>query len=92
VRPDIEPISRGNSAVQRFWLVEQSQTLVLKHEVWKDSEGLTTLCLADERGEDCRKLSKPGSKLIHSFYAESHYDNAVCQYEGRRIYAQHFVQ
>jgi len=45
----------------------------IKHEVWQDVEGLTTLCLADERGNDCRNLLKPGSKLVHLFYAESHY-------------------
>ena len=30
----------------------------VKHEVWEDAEGLTTLCLADERGDDYWKLMK----------------------------------
>lgn len=53
----------------------------VKHEVWADPEGLTTLCLADERGDDCRKLLEPESKLIHSFYAESHYEAMTIYYK-----------
>jgi len=53
----------------------------VKHEVWEDLEGLTTLCLADERGDDCRKLLEPGSKLIHSFHAESHYEAMTIYYK-----------
>jgi hypothetical protein len=46
----------------------------LKHEVWEDEEGLTTLCLADARGDACRALLEPGSRLIHTIYAASHYE------------------
>jgi hypothetical protein len=53
----------------------------IKHEVWEDLEGLTTLCLANERGEACRKLLEPGSKLIHSFYAENHYEAMTIYYK-----------
>ncbi len=53
----------------------------VKHEVWQDHEGLTTLCLADERGNDCRKLLEPGSKLIHEFYANSHFDAMTIYYK-----------
>lgn len=53
----------------------------VKHEVWEDLEGLTTLCLSDERGDDCRKLLEPGSKLIHTFYASSHYDAMTIYYK-----------
>ncbi len=53
----------------------------IKHEVWEDPEGLTTLCLAEERGDDCRKLLEPGSKLIHSYYAESHYEAMTIYYK-----------
>lgn len=52
------------------WLPSEN----VKHEVWEDSEGLTTLCLEDERGDDFRKLLEPDSKLMHTFYASSHYD------------------
>jgi len=53
----------------------------VKHEVWEDPEGLTTLCLADERGDDCRKLLEPDSKLIHTFYANSNYDAMTIYYK-----------
>lgn len=53
----------------------------IKHEVWEDPEGLTTLCLADERGNDCRNLLEPGSKIIHTFYAESHYEAMTIYYK-----------
>jgi hypothetical protein len=53
----------------------------VKHEIWEDSEGKTTLCLADERGNECRQLLEPGSKLIHSFYASSHFDAMTVYYK-----------
>ena len=53
----------------------------VKHEVWEDPEGLTTLCLADKRGDDCRKLLEPDSKLIHTLYASSHYDAMTIYYK-----------
>ena len=53
----------------------------VKHEVWQDREGLTTLCFSDERGEDCRKLLEPGSKLIHGFYANSHFEAMTIYYK-----------
>jgi hypothetical protein len=59
------------------WLPSEN----VKHEVWEDPEGLTTLCLADERGDDCRKLLEPDSKLIHTFYASSHYDAMTIYYK-----------
>jgi len=42
---------------------------------------MTTLCLADERGNDCRKLLEPGSKLIHEFYANCHFDAMTIYYK-----------
>lgn len=53
----------------------------VKHEIWKDEEGKTALCFADERGNGCRNLLEPGSKLIHSFYAESHYEAMTIYYQ-----------
>ncbi|MGE0638021.1 MAG: hypothetical protein AB7P01_16375 [Bacteroidia bacterium] len=46
----------------------------IKHDIWKDSEGLTMLCFSDELGEESRTHLKPDSKIIHTFYANSHYD------------------
>lgn len=59
------------------WLPSEN----VKHEVWEDTEGLTTLCLADERGDDCRKLLEYNSKLIHTFYASSHYEAMTIYYK-----------
>jgi hypothetical protein len=53
----------------------------VKHEVWQDQEGLTTLCLGDERGDGCRNLLEQGSKLIYAFYAGSHYDAMTIYYK-----------
>ena len=52
-----------------------------KHEVWEDPEGLTSLCLSDSRGNDCRNMLEPNSKLIHTFYAESHYEAMTIYYK-----------
>lgn len=59
------------------WLPSEN----VKHEVWQAPEGLTTLCLADENGDDCRKILEPGSKLIHEFYACSHFDAMTIYYK-----------
>lgn len=59
------------------WIPDEN----VKHEVWEDMEGFTTLCLADERGNDCRNLLEPGSKLIHVLYANSHYEAMTIYYE-----------
>ncbi len=53
----------------------------VKHEVWRDEEGLTTVCFSDERGNDCRALLEPGSKLIYEFYAKNHYDAMTIYYK-----------
>ena len=53
----------------------------LKHEVWQDKEGLTTLCLADKHGDDCRKLLEPESKLIYTFFADSHFEAMTIYYK-----------
>lgn len=79
---DLEGVNRSNELknyIKEFelgWLPSDN----FKHEVWQDPEGLTTLCLADERGDNCRKLMEPGSKLIHGFYAESHYEAMTIYY------------
>jgi hypothetical protein len=53
----------------------------IKHEIWESPEGLTALCLTDNRGDECRKLLDPGSKLINSFYAESPYEAMTIYYK-----------
>ncbi|GET34638.1 hypothetical protein PbJCM13498_35010 [Prolixibacter bellariivorans] len=59
----------------------KTQNSNVKHEVWQDREGLTTLCLADERGDDCRKSLESGSKIIHEFYANSHFEAMTIYYK-----------
>jgi hypothetical protein len=53
---------------------------ILKHEVWIDKEGLTTLCLADRRGDGCRQLMDNDCKIIHTFYAESQFEAMTLYY------------
>jgi len=53
----------------------------VKHEIWEDPEGLTTLCPADETGDGARNLLEPSSKLIHCFYAESHFEAMQIYYK-----------
>jgi hypothetical protein len=70
------------------WLPSEN----VKHEIWEDPGGLTTLCLADERGDYGRQLLQPGSRLIHSFYAGSHYEAMTIYYKFMDwgIYATEF--
>lgn len=53
----------------------------VEHEIWKDPDGLTSVCIANERGDDFRKLLAPGSKVIYSFYASSHYEAMSLYYK-----------
>lgn len=53
----------------------------LKHEVWRDEEGKTMLCYAGELGEQARQTLEPNSKLIHTFYASSHYEAMTVYYQ-----------
>jgi hypothetical protein len=51
----------------------------IKHDIWQDKEGLTSLCFSGDLGEESRSLLEPDSKIIHSFYADSHF-NAMTKY------------
>ena len=54
----------------------------IEHEIWLDSEGLTGLCLSGAKGNGARELMQvDGAKLIHSFYASSHYDAMTIYYK-----------
>lgn len=72
-----EELKRYIKEFELGWLPNHN----VKHEVWQDSEGLTTLCLADESGDDCRKLLEPDSKLTHTFYANSHFEAMTIYYK-----------
>ncbi len=47
---------------------------VLKHAVWVDSEGLTGVCLAGQMGDAFRARLEPGSQLLTTLEASSHFD------------------
>ena len=53
----------------------------IEHEVWRDTEGLTMLFRADKKGDDKSLQPEKGSKLIHSFYASSHFEAMTIYYE-----------
>ena|SRR5687767_8072991 len=53
----------------------------IKHDIWQDKEGLTSLCFSGDLGEESRSILEPGSKIIHSFYADSHYDAMTKYYQ-----------
>jgi hypothetical protein len=53
----------------------------IKHDIWKDNEGLTSLILSGDLGEEGRSLLEKGSQIIHSFYADSHFDAMTKYYE-----------
>ncbi len=45
-----------------------------KHDIWKDKEGLTTLCFSSNP-------NNTDAQIIHSFYATSHYEAMTIYYE-----------
>ena len=53
----------------------------IKHDIWKSRDGLTVLCFSGEIGEESRSIVKPDSEVIHSFYADSHFDAMTKYYE-----------
>lgn len=53
----------------------------LKHQVWKNPEGLTGVCYANSKGDNYRNLMDKGSELIHIFYASNHFEAMTIYYE-----------
>jgi hypothetical protein len=47
---------------------------ILMHEIWVDPAGHHTCCLAGPEGDGLRKLSPPGSTLVSTFEAGSHFE------------------
>ena len=74
----IEELKSYVTEFENGWLPSEN----FKHEIWQDKEGLTSLCLADERGDDFRKQLESGSTLIHTFYAESHFEAMTNYYKS----------
>ncbi len=65
---------------------------ILKHEVWRDSEGLLMCCLAGPDGDDARRLNGDGATLVWTFEAESHFEamNMYYRYLGHGEYTTTF--
>jgi hypothetical protein len=55
----------------------------MKHELWVDSEGLDTFCLAGPSGEGARSLLPEGARLEWTVEAESHFEAMAQYYEFR---------
>lgn len=53
----------------------------LKHQVWRDEEGLTGVCFANSKGDDFRNIIAKDSKLVYAFYASSHFEAMKIYYE-----------
>lgn len=67
---------------------------ILKHEVWRDAEGLEMCCLAGPDGEDARRLNGEGATLVWTFEAGSHFDAMNTYYRdlGRGEYTTSLEQ
>ena len=63
----------------------------LVHDVWEqhcDGMVLHACCFAGPQGDDCRRTLSPGSRLVATFEAGSHFE-AMTQYHqllGREVY------
>ncbi|MCB0381463.1 MAG: hypothetical protein KDD24_09420 [Flavobacteriales bacterium] len=53
----------------------------IKHDIWTNPEDLPMLCFSGELGAESRTLLEPNSKIVHSFYAESHFEAMTIYYE-----------
>jgi len=53
----------------------------IKHDIWNNPEDLPMLCFSDELDAESRTLLEPNSKIVHSFYAESHFEAMTIYYE-----------
>ncbi|WP_205629807.1 hypothetical protein [Dechloromonas denitrificans] len=65
---------------------------LLKHEIWIDSDGLPSLCLAGPMGDGFRSLQEHGAALIGLIDATSHFEAMTKYYEimGWGVYTTDF--
>jgi len=54
---------------------------LLKHDIWKNKEGLTALLFSGDLGQQGRTALEEDYEIIHSFYADSHFDAMTKYYE-----------
>ena len=60
----------------------------LKHEVWREPDGMEMCCLAGPMGDDARRALAPGATLLWTFDAGTHFE-AMTKYNdflGRAPY------
>ena len=49
----------------------------LRHELWEDPDGLDTFCFAGPDGDGARDCLPPGSRLVWTVDAASHFDAMI---------------
>lgn len=54
---------------------------LVKLDIWKNKEGLTALLFSGELGQEGRMTLEEDYEIIHSFYADSHFDAMTKYYE-----------
>jgi hypothetical protein len=54
---------------------------LIKLDIWQNKEGLTALLFADTLGEEGRQTLEADYEIIHSFFAESHFDAMTKYYQ-----------
>jgi len=54
---------------------------LVKLDIWRNKEGLTALLFAGAPGEEGRQTLEEDYEIIHSFFAESHFDAMTTYYQ-----------
>jgi hypothetical protein len=54
---------------------------LVKLDIWKNKEGLTALLFSGDLGQEGRTTLEQDYEIIHSFYADSHFDAMTKYYE-----------
>ena len=54
---------------------------LVKHDIWKNKEGLTALLFSGDIGKAGRNALQKDYELVHSFNADSHFDAMTKYYE-----------
>lgn len=54
---------------------------LIKLDIWKNKEGLTALLFSGDLGQEGRNSFEDDYEIVHSFYANSHYDAMTKYYE-----------
>ncbi len=54
---------------------------LVKLDIWQNKAGLTALLLAGTPGEEGRQTLEEDYEIVHSFFAESHFDAMTKYYQ-----------